>query len=80
MAKKDHAEALWNEELGKGWEPAMKSRLAFHGGLHVRPVAGDTGRSIQTVRRWFSKLVEGGFAVYADETKEHIRPANATNS
>jgi transposase len=81
MAKKDHSDATWGEEMEKGWEPAMRSRLAFHGGLEVDWVARQTGRCQNTVRRWFKRLVEKGFATYQKPASpDAIRNAQQSRS
>ncbi len=76
MAKKDHKDAAWADEMRAGWEVAIPSRLAFHGGLDVAWVARLTGRCHATVRRWFRRLVERGVASYdpPDVACDRIRP------
>lgn len=74
MAKKDHANATWADEIERhGWVDAMKSRLAFHGDLGVEWVSSHTGRCHATVRRLFHRLIEMGVARYDDTRPDHIR-------
>jgi len=80
MAKKDHSSATWADEIEKhGWVEAMKSRLAFHGGLDVDWVSRYTGRCHATVRRLFKRLVDMGVAIYDDAHPGHIRMASKEN-
>lgn len=73
MAKKDHATAIWAEEMSQGWETALKSRLKFQGGLNVASVVECTGRSKRTVRKWFAMLVASKHARVSGNDPDVIR-------
>lgn len=60
MAKKDHETALWAEEMKIGWKAAIISRLQFETALWAEDVVEATGRSINTVRRWWRILIKEG--------------------
>lgn len=62
MSTCDNLRPCWEEEFSVKPMDALLDRLLFHGSLRADYVRDNTGYSIQTVRKWFRKLVASGKA------------------
>jgi hypothetical protein len=60
---KDYSDFAWGEELEQDPLSGIAARLHFHGGLDLDWVVRLSGRTQNTVKRWFDRLVEQNLAV-----------------
>lgn len=62
MAQSYSEAGIWAPEFARNGREAALDRLRLHGSLRAHDVVHLTGYSIQTVRKWFRKLVAEGQA------------------